>query len=106
LSRHGPRRTFCAPLAGAAGYASAREDDRRRVHRALSDATDETLDPDSRAWHDAVAARAPDETVAPACERSAAHGREQPGYASPAALLELAAQLTPDAHKRAERSLA
>ena len=109
--RRGPGRARRAgalpPPAGAVGActAAAAPEDRRRVHRALADATDAAADPDRRAWHRAQATAGLDEDVAAELERSAARARARGGVAAGAAFHERAAELTPDPARRARRAL-
>ena len=61
---------------------------------------------DSRAWHRALAAAGPDETVAADLERCAGRAQRRGGLAAAAALLERATALTPDPTLQAGRALA
>jgi DNA-binding CsgD family transcriptional regulator len=101
----GARITFRHPLIRSAAYGAATGADRRRVHRALAEASHPELDADRRAWHRAAAALAPDEEIARDLERSAVRVRERGGFAAAAALLKRAVELTPDAYARTNRML-
>src|SRR5262249_40850603 len=97
--------TFRHPLIREAVYHGASDRERPRTHAALAGASDIALDPDRHAWHRAAATLAPDEDVAAELEAAADRARRQGGYASTAALLMRAAQLTPDPTRRGLRLL-
>jgi DNA-binding CsgD family transcriptional regulator len=102
----GQRVEFAHPLVRSSAYRSAPAQDRRRVHRALADATDAETDPDRRAWHRARATAGPAEDVAAELERSAGRAQARGGVAAAAAFLQRAVVLSVDATRRAERALA
>jgi DNA-binding CsgD family transcriptional regulator len=96
---------FAHPLVRSTAYRMATADDRRRVHRALADATDPETDPDHRAWHRAHATSGPDEDVAAALEQSAGRAEARGGVAAASAFLERAVALTADPVQRAGRTI-
>jgi DNA-binding CsgD family transcriptional regulator len=86
-------------------YGSAAGDARRAVHAALAAELDPVDDQDRAAWHRAAASEGPDEGIAAALEQSARKAQDRGGFAAAAAVLEVAARLTPDSTRRAARML-
>ena len=92
---------FDHPLLRAAVYHDADPSARRAAHAALASALAAT--PERRAWHLALAAAGPDESVAAGLAEAAYQARRRGGHGAAARALELAAQLSPAADQRAVR---
>ncbi|MGZ4302220.1 MAG: AAA family ATPase [Gaiellaceae bacterium] len=103
--RLGAQITFRHGFVRSAVYALASETTRRDAHLALAEAMDPDADEDRVAWHRAEASVEADETVAADLEASARKARDRGGNAAAAAVLELAAELTPDPSRRTARLL-
>ena len=106
LITFGSRIVFRDHAVRSTAYRAARLRQRQSAHRALAQATHPCADPHRRAWHQAKALTELDEDVAAELERTAARAQERGGLAAAAAFLERAATATPDAARRAERTLA
>ena len=105
LSLH-PQVEFRHPLIRSAVYDGAHPDNRRLVHLALASIADQDAYPDRAASHRAAATIAPEESVAADLERAAGRAEKRGGYSEQAAFLTRAAELTPDAQRRAVRFFA
>ena len=97
---------FLHQRARSAVYWAASQADRQRVHRALAAAIDPRADPHRLAWHRAHGGATLDEDVALAIEEVAGSAEKSGGLAASAVFHEHAARRTPDAARRAGRSLA
>jgi DNA-binding CsgD family transcriptional regulator len=101
-----PSVAFHHPLIRSAVYHGASSLARRQAHEALAAASDPDGDADRRAWHLAAATTTANEEIALQLEGSAIRAQARGGYAAAAKFLERAADLTPDADRRAGRLLA
>ena len=101
-----PRITFRHPLIRSAVYDGATPHERHRVHQALATVTGGDGDDDQAAWHRAAAVTTPEETIAADLEASAKRAQRRGGYTMQAAILTRAAELSPEAGRRALRYLA
>ena len=102
----GPRVRFRNLDVRATVYSSASGEARRRVHRALADATSAGTDPDRAAWHRAAAASGPDENVALELERATELASSRGGAAAAAAFLARAVELSAKPIQRGARAVA
>ena len=96
---------FRHPLVRSVAYRDVDADRRHRVHAALARSIDAEADPDRRAWHRALAATEPDESVAEELVHAAERAQQRGGIAATAAFLARAFELTPDPVRRGTRAL-
>ena len=92
---------FDHPLLRSAVYHDADPSSRRAAHAALAGAL--AAEPERRAWHLALAAAGPDESVASGLAEAARQAQRRGGHGAAARALELAARLSPDVGRRAIR---
>lgn len=92
--------TFRHPLVRSAVYRAATRSERREAHEALAAAVS---DPVSGAWHRAVVADRPDETLAGELEAAAAQAVARTAHATAAVTYERAADLSEDEPARGRR---
>ncbi len=97
------RVAFRHPLVRSAVYGDATAEERRTAHAAVAARLDPEQEPDRQAWHRALAAIGPDETIAENLERTAARARQRGGVLAEARALEKAADLSVDPASRAVR---
>ena len=102
LRIRGDRLEFRHPLVRAVAYADASPAMRRRAHRALADALQESAAQDRWAWHSALATVEPDDAIANALEDIGRHTLDtSPGAAQTA--FEEAARLSSGSGDRSRR---
>jgi DNA-binding CsgD family transcriptional regulator len=89
---------FTSPMIGTALYSGATPEERRHAHRILAEIA---VDPEEHARHLALAADAPDESVAQLLEDAAQRARSRGAPEAAAELAELARGLTPSGSARA-----
>jgi DNA-binding CsgD family transcriptional regulator len=97
---------FRHPLIRAAIYETATREQRRKVHRTIGAALNQTSDGDRRAWHLAAATLEPDDEVAAELERTASRAAQRNGYDTARRAVTRSAELTRDPAQRASRLLA
>jgi DNA-binding CsgD family transcriptional regulator/tetratricopeptide (TPR) repeat protein len=100
-----PRVEFRHPLIRSAVYAGMGLAERRRVHQALANAIDRSVEPDRWARHLAASVAGPNDGIAAELESAARRARDRGGYAAEASLLVQAAELTEGTANRSERLL-
>jgi DNA-binding CsgD family transcriptional regulator len=100
----GDRVTFTCSRLRCVTYHAAAPDERRLIHRRLADHTGD--DRPRRAWHLGLAATGPDDALAAELEGNAERAQARGGAAARAAFLAMAALLTSDPARRADRALA
>ena len=96
---------FRHPVVRSAAVYGAPLTERRAAHAALAQALVGPSIADTRAWHLARAAAAPEERAAAALAEAAGRARDRRAHGTAARAFELAARLTPDPEVRARRLL-
>ena len=96
--------SFRHPLVRSAVYRGAAPAERRRAHAVLAEVADREVEPDAWVWHRAKSVSGADEEVASALEARGLEAERRGRYASFAALLSRAAELTSDPRVRARRT--
>jgi DNA-binding CsgD family transcriptional regulator len=100
----GTRIEFRHPLIRSAIYGAATSGDRRAAHRALADALLAVEEhADRRAWHLAVAAVAPDESIVAELVQAAGRAEDRGGQVAASRAWERAAELSVEPDARAAR---
>jgi len=88
------------PLVRSAIYQAATEEDRRRAHRALAEASAGAGHPEREVWHRAYAAEGPDEELVDALERAGQRSQRRGGHVAALAAYERAAELATNTSRR------
>jgi DNA-binding CsgD family transcriptional regulator/tetratricopeptide (TPR) repeat protein len=101
----GRRVVFRHPLIRSAVYHSADTPARHAAHQALAASVQGPFADDRRAWHAAAGADTRDEAVAAALEEAARRVRQRSGPGTALEPFQRAAELTPEADRRAARLL-
>ncbi|XVV15051.1 LuxR C-terminal-related transcriptional regulator [Actinoplanes sp. CA-131856] len=100
----GNRITFTCPELRLVTYHSAPPEERRLIHRMISENADD--DRTWQVWHNALAATGHDDVLADRLEDAADSAQSRGGIAARSVFLEKAALLTSDPARRDERALA
>jgi DNA-binding CsgD family transcriptional regulator len=94
---------FHHPLVRSAVYQAATDAERRDAHRALGSVFVGQADADRKAWHLALAAVRPDESVVQQLEQTAGRAQGRGGFEAASRALQRAAELTAEPELRASR---
>jgi hypothetical protein len=94
---------FPHPLLRSAIYQAGTDAERREAHRALGNVLVGQDDSDRRAWHLALAAVGPDESVVQQLEQTAGRAQGRSGFEAACRALQRAAELTAEPALRASR---
>ncbi|HJP73917.1 MAG TPA: AAA family ATPase [Pseudonocardiaceae bacterium] len=101
----GLRVRFHDPRLRSVIYGLASPNERRRVHHALAEATDQDAEPDRYVWHLAQSVVGPDEVVGGELTRCVPAACDRGGLAAAAAFQEQAFLLTANSTTRVERAI-